>query len=449
MIQRYVLPFTFYLSLAFVIYMPLHVFIVQSASLLTGGLEVWKAAKDVLLFALVPLLLFLAWRKDLFRDKHFRLIVILSACYAFLHLLFVLFDQNDDTYSTIVASVYNTRLMGYFLLGYVALRLSKTPQRHLKILMTAAVLVSSLVALFGVMQYFLPPDLLENVGYSLERGVKPLFFIDDRPELPRVMSTLKDPNSLGAYLILPILALGYSLKSRAANKQLFIRPLRRETLSVLLAIHLFALWLTFSRGALLGLAISSAVLVFLISREKLILFAKKFGLPLILTLIFSIGTVYAARNSAFVQDYVLHAAVSTDEQDPNAKRVSLQAEALEDIAETPLGEGPGSAGLVAITNPKGGLLTENYYLQVAYEVGWLGLALFVAIIYLLARQLQISCNKKSEASSLAVILLASLAGLLFYSLLIHLWSNEAIALQWWLLTGAAIGSVNTATKSRK
>lgn len=419
--------------------MPLHVFIAQSASLLTGGLEVWKAAKDILAVLLVPLLLLVSYKKRFFDDKTFRWIIILSGLYALLHLLFVLFDQNDDTYSAILASVYNNRILGYFLLGYVALRLSNTPQRHLQALMTGAVLISTAIAAFGIMQYFLPPDLLENVGYSLERGVKPLFFIDDRPELPRVMSTLKDPNSFGAYLIVPILALGYALKSRVVNASLFTRPFRREVLTVMLIIHLSALWLTFSRGALLGLIISIVTLIYITNQKRFFSLLNRLW-PILAVIIFLISFfLFQARNTSFVQDYVLHAAVSTNEQDPNAKRVSLQADALEDITEQPLGEGPGSAGLVAITNPKGGLLTENYYLQIAYEVGWLGFALFMTILYLIIRLLQKTCNKNSFASPVAAVLLASLAGYLFYSLLIHLWSNEAVALQWWLLTGAAVG----------
>jgi len=107
--------------------------------------------------------------------------------------------------------------------------------------------------------------------------------------------------------------------------------------------------------------------------------------------------------------------------------------------QEPEGYGPGSAGLVSISNPQGGLLTENYYLQIAYEVGWLGLTLFMAIIGLLIYKLQKASNLLSENRATAVVLLASLAGYLFYSLLIHLWSNEAVALQWWLLSGVAVG----------
>jgi hypothetical protein len=136
-----------------------------------------------------------------------------------------------------------------------------------------------------------------------------------------------------------------------------------------------------------------------------------------------------------IQDYVFHAAVSTDQEDPNEKRITLVQDAIDDIVATPEGSGPGSAGLVAITNPQGGVLTENYYLQIAYEVGWLGVLIFIAIVFILALQL-LRLSRKSPA---AAVMFSALVAYLFYSLLIHLWSNEAIALQWWLLTGVVLG----------
>ncbi len=183
--------FLFLISMFFIVYMPLHVFIAQSASLLTGGIGAWKAGKDILIVALVPLLLFLAYKQRLFRGKYFWHFA-LGGTYVLVHLLFVLFDSSNDTYSAIVGSVYNSRLLAFLLLGLVV-GTAKLGERYLKWLLTLAVLIASGVALFGVLQYFLPPDLLTHVGYSLERGVKPLFFIDDKPNFPRFMSTLRDP----------------------------------------------------------------------------------------------------------------------------------------------------------------------------------------------------------------------------------------------------------------
>ncbi len=96
-------------------------------------------------------------------------------------MVFVLFRSSDDTYSTIVASVYNTRYLAYFLLGYVVAR-SDGGLQKIRTIVKTMLIASIIVAGFGVLQYFLPKDLLTHIGYSLERGVKPMFFIDDKPD---------------------------------------------------------------------------------------------------------------------------------------------------------------------------------------------------------------------------------------------------------------------------
>ena len=425
----------------FVVYMPLHVFIAQSASLVTGGLDVWKAGKDVLIVLLVPLLLVIAYRRNLFKGKYFWHF-FLGSTYVLIHLLYVVFDSGDDTYSAIVGSVYNSRLLAYLFLGLVV-GSSKLGEKYLKWLLTATVLIASAVALFGVLQYFLPPDLLTHVGYSLERGVKPLFFIDDKPDLPRVMSTLKDPNSLGAYLIVPILLCGYAYVKKSVNEKLFIKPFRRGTLLVMLGIMIACLGLTFSRGAVLALGLSFVTLLYIVTGQRVLGFVKKRWIYFAGSILVISILLFQVRNTYVFQNVIFHADQSTVLEDPNELRVSLAKNIVDDIAESPLGHGPGTAGLVSINNPNGGVLTENYYLQIAYEVGWLGIALFIAIISIIIHRL-FGIARKSPAGA---VLFASLIGYLFYSLLIHLWSNEAVALQWWLLAGVVLGTITTTRKA--
>lgn len=415
--------------------MPLHVFIAQSASLVTGGIEVWKAAKDVLIVVLVPLMLLLSYKRGLFKDKTFRWLMILGAVYTTIHMFFVVFDTNDDTYSAIVGSVYNTRLFGFLLLGYVV-GTSKNREKYLKWLLTVTVLIASVVALFGVLQYFLPGDLLTHVGYSIERGVKPLFYIDDKPDLPRVMSTLRDPNSLGTYLILPILLVGVSLLKKGVNEKLYVQSFRRGTLIAMLVVMLGALFLTFSRGAALGLGLSLVTILSIVTGQRVFRLLKKYFVIVIASVILISFFMFQIRNTYFFQNVIFHADQSTVLADPNELRVSLTQEAIDEIIEQPQGYGPGTAGLVSINNPLGGRLTENYYLQIAHEVGWVGLLLFIAIIAVIIFQLY----KATHRSPVAVVLFACAVAYAFYSLLIHLWSNEAIALQWWLLVGAFLGT---------
>jgi hypothetical protein len=154
------------------------------------------------------------------------------------------------------------------------------------------------------------------------------------------------------------------------------------------------------------------------------------------TVVIFVGLFVAFQDSYLVQNVIFHADESTVLADPNELRVSLTRDAVEKIIKTPEGSGPGSAGLVSINNPKGGVLTENYYLQVAYEVGWLGIVLFLSILLIIIHQLL----TLSHNNPVAAVLLSALVGYLIYSLLIHLWSNEALALQWWLLTGIVLGT---------
>jgi O-antigen ligase len=109
--------------------------------------------------------------------------------------------------------------------------------------------------------------------------------------------------------------------------------------------------------------------------------------------------------------------------------VQLFQKGIDGIAADPEGRGPGTAGLVA-TKLSNGLLTENYYLQIGYEVGIAGLLMFIGLLVVVLRQLW-----TLRQSFLAQTLLASFVGLAFMNLLLHTWANEAVAASWWLLTG--------------
>lgn len=430
--------YLFYSALALVVYMPLHVFISQSASLLTGGLDVWKAAKDVLLVLLVPFLLYVSYvRGYLQSSKFLRYFIISGGLYVLLHFIFLLFYRDfTGTYAAIIGSVYNTRIFGFLLLGYLVGK-SKKSREYIKVLSTVAVLVATLVSIFGVLQYFLPHDLLENVGYSVERGVKPMFFIDDKPDFPRVMSTLRDPNSLGAYLLIPLSFVSLALMSKKYNAALFIRPFRKKALIFMLVIMAACLLLTFSRGSFLA----SFVVLFsglMFAKGKFVFrYLRVHWFEILLTLLIIGGIGLALKDTYAYKNIVLHADESTTKADPNEKRLILYEEAVENIQEQPAGYGPGSAGIVSVKSDAGQRLTENYALQIAHELGIFGAVLFIAIsaglfVYLI----QIY---RATSSPLALIVLATYVGYMFYGLLVHIWSNEAVALQWWLFAGLVTG----------
>jgi len=405
-------------------YMPFHLFLSRWLSLYTGGLGQWAAGKDILTLMLLVLALFIAFKDKLFKSKPLLIATLLMVAYGITHLLFIIFDREDQhTRSFIIATLYNGRIFAYLFIGIVAaLSIERLELRRLTRLL---IIVSTITCLFAFVQYLLPKDLMEHFGYSIERGVKPSFFIDDKPGFPRVMSTVRDPNSYGAYLIVPITLLwGVFIKG----------SYHKLKIAGLLLAHMLALFLTFSRGAWLGAILSLLITSFYLYRNKLWRLWHRHKLIIIALGVVVIAGTLVFRNTYVFQNVILHSDKSTVMADPNELRVQLQTQATDGILDDPEGHGPGTAGLVSIGNPNGTFLTENYFLQIGYEVGLTGLVLFLMLLVLTYRALV-----KSSENLLRVVLLSSFWAYFLISFLIHLWSNEAVAAQWWLLTGLIFG----------
>lgn len=411
---------------ALLVYMPFHIFLSQSLSLVTGGLEEWKIAKDVVLFGLVLFTICLVWKQKV-AGRAFNFFVLLAVLYGLLHILLWALHPDLFDKSAVIGIIYNTRLVAFLLLGYGAYLLQPT-KFALRSVFKIVLIMSTVVAALGVLQFFLPKDMLTHVGYSIERGARPAFFIDDNASLPRVMSTLREPNALGAYLLVPIaLLVGLLIKASKKRRPLFVG---------LLLLHGVALFLTFSRSAWLAVIVELLLVLWWQYREWFTHFVKKWWtLVIAAVLVLSVG-LYAGRNNDIVQHYVTH---QTKEKivdlDSDDYHKLLLRQGIEGVANKPLGHGPGTAGLASIQNPKGGQLTENYYVQIAYEVGVIGLALFITLNVIVYRRLA-----RRPKTVYTVALLASFWGYVLTNMLLHTWSNEAVAAQWWLAVGVIIAA---------
>ena len=404
-------------------YMPFHIFLVQSLSLLTGGLSVWKAAKDVFLSLAVLLTIFLVYKHKK-QNKIFTLLLILAIAYGLQHLLVWFMQPEIYRPTAILGTVYNVRVVLFAVLGLGAALLAPnylTEKRVIRLVVIAGTTVAAL----GVIQYFLPKDILTNFGYSVARGVKPAFFIDDKVNLPRIMSTLRDPNSLAVYLLVPICLTISLLFTNKKARQLYVGAL---------SLQLLALFLTFSRAGWLGAIIAIGSLLALHFRSWIHKHIKIISVSAVSAiLVLGIGG-YVLRDQYVVQNLILHSDESTKAgEDSNALHLRLAKDGAIASFKVPEGHGPGTAGIVSIQNPNGGTLTENYYIQISYEIGFVGLLIFIGIwgyvLYLLQKKKGI----------LASSLLASGIAYLALSMLMHLWTNEAVAAQWWIMVGVVIG----------
>lgn len=424
-------------SLVFLAYMPFHVFLSQWLSTLTGGLEAWKIAKDLVLFLFTLFTICLVWWQGK-GNKVFTWLVVVTAAYGALHLLVWALHPSIYTRSAELGVIYNMRLPLSLILGYGAALL--LPKFAFSTVIKITLIISTIIAALGILQYFLPADLLTHFGYSQARGALPVFYIDDNHNLPiRIIATLREPNALAAYLVLPATALG-ALLLRTKDKN------KRYVLGGALAIHLLAILLTYSRSALGGVVLSLALVVWWQYTDWFVACIKRFWPILVALMIgFGVGT-YSVRNTNFFESYIAHGHIKNShktELDSNQLHTYFLKRGLEGIKNQPLGHGPGTAGLASIQNPKGSFLTENYYVQIGYEVGVAGLLIFVGL------NVWVYLRLAKRADVWGHVLMASFWAYVVTNMLLHTWSNEAVAFQWWVLAGMAIALTTALPKPKK
>lgn len=381
-----------------------------------------KAWKEMILVALFPIGIFLAWKRGVLREILQDKIIFGIGLYALLHILLV-FVFQPPFLATISGLMIDLRYLLFFMLVYIALRLM--PQ-YVNTFLWAGVIAAGVSLTFAVLQVFLlPPDFLKVIGYGRDT-IETHLLVDDNPDFVRVNGTLRGPNPLGAYtvMVLSLLA-GFVLKVRMKGAWLRVLVIWLGAASVV------ALWASYSRSALIAALIGIAIVAGLIFAHKVPVKFWLVGIILVGALA-GLG-IYAARDTALVQNVFLHDNESTGgAATSNEEHVASLQTGLERMLAQPLGAGPGSTGSASLYGSEP-LIIENQYLFVAHESGWLGIVLFVWIYGLVLWRLW-----RQPRTWLSMGVLASGIGLAAIGLLQPVWADDTVSLVWWGLAGVAL-----------
>ena len=230
------------------------------------------------------------------------------------------------------------------------------------------VLVARLIILAGagaaaiaVVMYVIPQAWTIRLLDSLSRlsypgGAGALRYIEDDPANPmRAIGTMVDPNVLGGFLIL--------VAGLTAPQLVGARPLfRRAWVAAFLLLELIALYLTYSRGSLVGLAAGLLLIGLLRYRRLLVIAAVAVGLVLLLPP---------------AQAYVAHFVEGVQLQDrATLMRLGEYRDALTLIGRYPL-FGVGFTG-----SPDADLYVgvSSLYLLMAEEMGVIGVLSFLVVV---------------------------------------------------------------------
>jgi O-antigen ligase len=412
--------------------MPFHAFLTVWFSSVVGHYTALRLWKEVLLLGLIGVSIYL-----LLSDKKLRSTFLKSKLHwligAYISVICIwggiAYVAHGVTLKALsYGLIVDTRFLLFFLaVSVIVAAKPKVFENWPKLIFIPA----GVVVLIGLLQYFVfSYDILKHFGYN-DATIFPYATINHNVNYIRIMSTLRGANPLGAYLLVILSLLGASwLKVRAHWKL------------VLGAVSLLVLILTFSRSAWIGLVIATLVLTwFSLKSEK----SKRVaGISAAVCAVFAIVIALVLHdNSAFQNTFFHTSDHSTIKTSSNEGHVSALKNGLKDVGQAPWGHGTGTAGPASVYNSEHGTtkISENFFVQIAQEVGIVGLALFLAIQAYVGRELW-----RRRADPLALGLLAALVGLSFVNLLSHAWADDTLAYIFWGLAAMALTSKVPKTK---
>ncbi len=415
---------------------PFHAFLAVWGASLGGNYTILRLWSAVILGGLS--LVGVYW---LVRDARFRatfvntLLVRLTLAYALLTFVcaalgVLLFDVSPR--AAVTGLLLNLRFLAFFLLVWATAHYSPWLGQNWRKLI---LIPGGIVATFAVAQYLLlPNDFLRHFGYG-PGTIDPFETINNNQAYLRFSSTLRGPNPLGAYMLV-ILTTAVALWNKSAK--------RKFLLSLTAMLSLCALLISFSRSAWIG-ALVSVALVLAVRYRTALTKQRVLIACAIATALFAMLFVFA-NNNRFVQNAIFH----TDDSSvvkisSNDARSTALSNGAIDVLTNPVGGGVGSAGPASVQGDGPVQLAENYFVQIGQETGWLGLGLFVAIIFVVAKSLW-----QNHRSTLALACFASLIGLLIVNMLSHAWADDTLAFMWWGMVGLAIaGTTKVAHEKAK
>lgn len=380
-----------------------------------------KAWKEILMITATPITVILITRRKLWRtlaaDKLFWLIL----AYALLHFAMLVYWTGAQ--AALAGLAIDLRYMAYFSLTYVLILLyPHYKTRFLKVAVVGAVVVVS----FAIVQQFLPNDHLTSLGYGADT-VSPYLTIDRNYDFVRHNSTLRGPNPLGAYAA----SVSVILFAFAATH---LRRLKLVNWRVVVGIvsAMVVTYLSYSRSAYGAMAVGAAIVVVTVFGRSIKRW--QWGV-LVVAAMLVIGGLFSLKDNPFVSNIILHEDPSESGRvNSNDEHISSLQEGVERMVEQPLGRGVGSTGSASLLTDDG-IIIENQYLFIAHEVGWAGLAIFLAIFAIVLRRLW-----SRRADPWALGLFASGIGLALIGILLPVWVDDTVSLVWWGLAAVIINS---------
>lgn len=206
---------------------------------------------DILLFLLIFCWFIIKLKFRSFKKYYLKKPILIFVSIAFVSLVLNFYNLSVDKF--LISFSYLLRFVSYVLLYFIVKEFDLNTKNKSSVIL----LISGfIVVLFGYTQYFFYPSL------------RNLFYLGWDEHLYRMFSSFLDPNFAGAFFTLYFIYTLTFLKSYYLKQNIY----KSIFVSILSLFTLIAIYLTYSRSALLMLVVSIITYLFLIKKSKYIIF---------------------------------------------------------------------------------------------------------------------------------------------------------------------------------
>jgi len=282
--------------------------------------------------------------------------------------------------------------------------------------------ISVIIAVWAIVERALPVDYWQYLGLS-DFGFGQHKVVD----VYQSQSILEGPNQLASYLLPAIFLMLINITDKIFNE---ISKSKNKVTNqipniIFLLVIVTALILTFSRSAFVGLIVSLlAYILFFLGNKTAKYYFLGLALVATLGLYFLFQTGSAQTKDLFSHGASLEEHITALSESVNEVKNRFQTDTL----KFTFGSGLGTAG-PSVLKYGDGFVSESWYLQIFIELGLVGLALWLLLMYYLLRDLM--RDKKGLFLGLLSVSVAAL--------FLHTWAdNPALALTLFILIGIIV-----------
>lgn len=418
---------------------PFHAFLTVWASSAVGQytlLRLWPVSMTCVLFVVMVYHLIRNKSKRTLYKQSYIVKIILGYTAFVVSFGLIAFALDGVSLKAMAYGVLlNVRFFIWFLFVFLLAKNSDWLKKHWQPVVLVPLVA---VTFFALLQYFvLPTNFLDHFGYERGVTIPPVQTINEDASTIRTQSFLRGPNQLGLYLMFgTAMLLAILLRAKSLSRKY------AASLTVGLVLVMLALVTTHSRSAWLGTIVILGV-AFAIGVGRRI---PRRYLALTITSLLIIGVVgtVGLQHTQGFKNIILHESLNKDNTAAsNDGHLGGIKSGLADIAEDPIGDGPGTAGPASAYNTaQPARISESQYLNIGQELGWLGLIFFMSMTIFIGLRLFLMQNDPLSYGLFLSLIGVSVANIFMYS-----WFDETLAYIWWGLAGVVVARVVPSDKS--